>query len=103
MLVGLDLELCPTSASGTQSRQAPDVKSRGYRSFRVAGDLNMDSAPGDPALPTAAPAALLSQTMMELALLLSPSQKLAALLLMPPSTPLSRPQPTQLDFSGLSA
>jgi hypothetical protein len=43
----------------------------------------MDSAPGDLALPTAAAAALLSQMMMELALLLSPSQKLDELLLLP--------------------
>lgn len=69
----------------------------GYSSSRVASDLNMDSAPGDLALPTAAAAALLSQTMMELALLLSPSQTLAELLLLPPSTPMS------LDFSCLSA
>ena len=100
MLVGLGLEL---SYVGPKSRQAPDVKSRGCSSSRVAGDLNMDSAPGDLALPTAAAAALLSQTMMELALLLSPSQTLAELLLLPASTPLSGRQPMPLDFPCLSA
>ena len=69
---------CLTSVLEPKSCQATDVKSRGYRSSRVAGDLNMDSAPY-----TAAAAALLSQTIMELALLLSPSQKLAELLLLP--------------------